>query len=62
MEPTLEPCEAHARFIEAVGMESALPLLYRCPDCEIYNLDPGRATRRAQVIINKLMHREQGEL
>lgn len=62
MEPTLEPCESHASFIAAVGIDSAMPLLFRCPDCEIYNIDPKHASARAQVVINKLMHTEQGEL
>jgi hypothetical protein len=62
MEPRLEPCDAHAAFIAAVGEESAMPLLYRCPDCEIYNIDPKRAVERAQVIINKLIHAEEMEL
>jgi hypothetical protein len=62
MEPTLEPCEAHAQFLAVVGIDSAMPLLYRCPDCEIYNIEPGAASARAQAVINKLMQREEGEL
>lgn len=62
MEPTLEPCEAHAQFIAAVGIDSAMPLLFRCPRCEISNLQPDRATARAQVLINKLMAEEAKEL
>jgi hypothetical protein len=62
MEPTLEPCNAHAQFLAVVGIDSAMPLLFRCPDCEIYNIDPSKATARAQAVIDALMKREAGEL
>ena len=62
MEPTLEPCEAHAAFLNTVGIDSAIPLLYRCPDCEIYNIDPKHASVRAQVVIDRLLRQEEREI